>query len=334
MRFETVTPDTTRSGFTVSSGRDVYVSAGDRALDSTVLAGGVEEVAGIASGTTLTGGDITSSLVNAAEQVVDSGGVTRNLTIDAGGAALVVAGGHANGVTIGSGGQFIAGAGSYDGNITVERGGEIQIYNDAHVTGLTLEKGAREVRDYEVFDGVTLSGGNVNGGGFVVVDSGGLSEDLSVGISGSLEVYSGGEVTGAVIRPGGTLVVDAGAQVDAYVRSGTTVDFDTVPIRQAASAVVSNGELELLASGGKVLGAIGLDGGGYSKLTFTVASDAYGYAEVQVGPAAGTASLTQAAAAFGGDQAAPAASAPSPEGGRGGFTLATAPLSPHHTLAR
>ena len=206
------------SGYTVRSGRKVFVSTGQTAEDTTVLRGGEFRVIheGVATGTTVNFGGV---------MVVSNGGTAEGVTVDSLG-RLTISGGTATGI--------------------VENGGYVDVMNNAAVTfaphsfsGLMLSRGSATIHS-----GTTAYDTKIGLGGIVQVSSGGIVYDTLIGSDGKMQVFSGGAAEGVTVDSLGRLAVSGGTADMAEVQSGGSLYLDnggklTGRLKFSSGAVVS-----------------------------------------------------------------------------------------------
>ncbi|WP_275269520.1 AIDA repeat-containing protein [Pantoea ananatis] len=249
------------SGSTVSSVIQ-YVSAGDKADNVTVTAGGIQKVYDGASTTDtvvigseqdVLGGTATSTLLNSGSRqylisgstigtIVNQGstqwvwgGVATSTTVNSGGDQYVSSGGSASGTVLSGGSQFVSSGGSAS-DTTVNSGGTLWVDSDASAGSVTqLSGGALQTTTR-----ATLSGTNALGTFSV---SGGQASHLLLENGGGMLVLAGDTATSTTVNSGGTLGVDHGGILD-----GTTTLTDgamlTDPSGQQGASVINRGILK------------------------------------------------------------------------------------------
>jgi fibronectin-binding autotransporter adhesin len=249
------------SGFTVSSGVTLAVSAGT-VSNTTVLSGGtLELLAGaVQSGTTISSGGIleigsgeTLSGYRASAGITleaGFGGSLSNTIVLSGGALDVLAGGRANGITVSSGGTAeIADGAIVSGLSSVSATGKsatLLVEGDiitVSTGGVVLGSGAQlELEGGQLSGSLTVAkGATVNalsGADLLLATSG-----KTITNSGLISVENGATLTlsGTVRNSGGTLFADAGTLDIAGVVSGgsTVIGNGTVDIQQASNENVT-----------------------------------------------------------------------------------------------
>ncbi|WP_345890446.1 AIDA repeat-containing protein [Pantoea ananatis] len=249
------------SGSTVSSVIQ-YVSAGDKADNVTVTAGGIQKVYDGASTTDtvvigseqdVLGGTATSTLLNSGSRqylisgstigtIVNQGstqwvwgGVATSTTVNSGGNQYVNSGGSASGTVLSGGSQFVSSGGSAS-DTAVNSGGTLWVDSDASAGSVTqLSGGALQTTTR-----ATLSGTNALGTFSV---SGGQASHLLLENGGGMLVLAGDTATSTTVNSGGTLGVDHGGILD-----GTTTLTDgamlTDPSGQQGASVINRGILK------------------------------------------------------------------------------------------
>ena len=181
--------DGTAGNTTVSSGGEMYIYADGTADKTTVNAGG--------------------------RMIVSEGGVAKATTVNTDASVHVSTGGKTNGFTVNSGGYLGVFAGGSATGI-VENGGYVYVDDGAQVTfapnsfsGLVLNK-----KDATVHSGTTATDVTVSGkGGMLVVFSGGLTNDVTVGPEGVLWINKDGLTNGLTVKSGGELIAGAGGKL-------------------------------------------------------------------------------------------------------------------------
>ena len=189
----------------IGSGALELISAGGSDI-YTVVSGGMQQVAGIASQT----------LVADGVQTIYSGGTAQDADIVSGSVQQVLSGGSAYFSEIAASGAIATGglqevfAGGVAGPTVVAEGGE----------QLVLSGGTA----FTTYDNI---------GGEMVVAGGGLASGVSAFNSGEVIINSGGELEGTAAISGGTLVLNAGAEITGPVVFGSggllEVDGPTMP---------------------------------------------------------------------------------------------------------
>ena len=184
-----------------AGGAELVFSAGT--ASNTVLSGGLEVIEGKATGFTVVGSAIATTIddggdqivfgfaefttVNSGTEIVWSGSKTGLATINTGGFDFIV--GSAIDQTLNGGTEFVVSHGIADE--TQINGGGVQV----------------------VSSGSTAEFGTINAGGTEIVDSGGKDLSTLVGPGGTQFVESGGTASGADVKAGGTQIVEAGGSV-------------------------------------------------------------------------------------------------------------------------
>ncbi len=254
-----VSAGVTLTGVTVLSGGTLDVLSGGAVITTSVAGGGteivefggldvsatlagLEEVFGLASGTVLLGG---------ASQVVEAGGVTQAVVLDA--AAVQTVSGVASGTVVSAGDRQIVASGGVASGTVVSSGGQEIV----QAGGTMLVP--------------VISGGGISGGGLVDLQAGGVAGGAITfsGRGGELELDSNA-------MPAGPLVgFDRGDLIDlrGVSPAGGTVSFDP------ASGF-------LTVSGGGVVDTLVLQGGVTPGTVFRLGDDGQGGSLVEAGPPA------------------------------------------------
>ena len=198
----------------LDSGSFAYAASG-AVLNNTLDSGGVDLVAGMASGTTVS---------NGGTELVLGGGSTVSAAIFSGGVESVE--GTASATTVSNGGyEFVAAGGSADGTI-IDSGGFVYVASGGSISGVTISDGTLDLTSGAVVTSgalaVTFSSGGelilndaVHFGGLVAGFSGTDSMDL-VNIPYVTSGGSGSQTTVSWMQPtssanaSGTLTVSEG----------------------------------------------------------------------------------------------------------------------------
>ncbi len=251
------------SGSTVSSVIQ-YVSAGDKADNVTVTAGGIQKVYDGASTTDtvvigseqdVLGGTATSTLLNSGSRqylisgstigtIVNQGstqwvwgGVATSTTVNSGGDQYVSSGGSASGTVLSGGSQFVSGGAAI--STTLNYGGAQTIYSGGSASDTTVNSGGNQY----VNSGGSAISTTVNSGGTLWVDSdasagsvtqlsgGALQTTTRATLSGTNALgtfsVSGGQASHLLLENGGGMLVLAGdTATSTTVNSGGTLGVD------------------------------------------------------------------------------------------------------------
>ncbi|MBR6471843.1 MAG: AIDA repeat-containing protein, partial [Victivallales bacterium] len=254
------------SGYAVSSGVSLVISAGRSATDIAVKSGGRM---------------LVSSGGSAVNVIVDNGGVldvaiAPNTYIQgtSGGVEFLVANNFVSRFTIASRGSLAISQGHSATDLTVKSGGTLFVYSGGTATGLTVSNGGvliatvaqdtyiQGTSDGSAFrvDNGYVSGYNIAGwGDRLHVSSGGTAENTMIA-NGSMYVNGNGLANETVVQGrGGLFVKDSGTA------SNTTVNYGTLHVYSGGSAenvqvnlggsisVYSGGQVsELIENGGFV----------------------------------------------------------------------------------
>jgi autotransporter passenger strand-loop-strand repeat protein len=193
------------------------------------------------------------------------------------GGALEVAGGAVFSKTIvKSGGTEVVQSGGTAVGVTVSSGGAIELLSGQVIQSKTLASGAivavgsGYVLTSAVASGLTsevLSGGVVSGATFgstsdkrLLIFSGGVASDVTIGSGGTATVFAGGTDDGADILKGGTGIVSSGGiDLGVVVNSGGTEIVSAGGV--ASNTTVSSGGVQMVASGGTADPTVILSGG-------------------------------------------------------------------------
>lgn len=229
------------NGATINAGANAYILHGGVASGGTVA--GVEHVE--------SGGTTIGVLVSGGTEIVDSGGLTSQTTIESGGTELVNVGGSAVNTTIADGGlldidggtatsSILTGSNSQmlvesggsavytsalsggtitdnNGNLIsawVENGAVVNIENSGYVSAINLISGGIG----HVSSGGTVLGANINAGSIMDVSSSLVSGAVVSGNHSELQANAGALIEDAVVNSYGVINVSNGA-----VLSGITV---------------------------------------------------------------------------------------------------------------
>ncbi|WP_275269797.1 AIDA repeat-containing protein [Pantoea ananatis] len=285
------------SGSTVSSVIQ-YVSAGDKADNVTVTAGGIQKVYDGASTTDtvvigseqdVLGGTATSTLLNSGSRqylisgstigtIVNQGstqwvwgGVATSTTVNSGGDQYVSSGGSASGTVLSGGSQFVSSGGSAS-DTAVNYGG-IQRVSGGSAISTTLNYGGAQT----IYSGGSASDTTVNSGGNQYVNSGGSAISTTVNSGGTLWVDSDASAGSVTQLSGGALQTTTRATLSGTNALGTF----SVSGGQASHLLLENGGGMLVLAGDTATsttvnsgGTLGVDHGGILDGTTTLTDGA------------------------------------------------------------
>ncbi|WP_210501008.1 AIDA repeat-containing protein [Pantoea ananatis] len=285
------------SGSTVSSVIQ-YVSAGDKADNVTVTAGGIQKVYDGASTTDtvvigseqdVLGGTATSTLLNSGSRqylisgstigtIVNQGstqwvwgGVATSTTVNSGGDQYVSSGGSASGTVLSGGSQFVSSGGSAS-DTAVNYGG-IQRVSGGAAISTTLNYGGAQT----IYSGGSASDTTVNSGGNQYVNSGGSAISTTVNSGGTLWVDSDASAGSVTQLSGGALQTTTRATLSGTNALGTF----SVSGGQASHLLLENGGGMLVLAGDTATsttvnsgGTLGVDHGGILDGTTTLTDGA------------------------------------------------------------
>ena len=285
------------SGSTVSSVIQ-YVSAGDKADNVTVTAGGIQKVYDGASTTDtvvigseqdVLGGTATSTLLNSGSRqylisgstigtIVNQGstqwvwgGVATSTTVNSGGDQYVSSGGSASGTVLSGGSQFVSSGGSAS-DTAVNYGG-IQRVSGGSAISTTLNYGGAQT----IYSGGSASDTTVNSGGNQYVNSGGSAISTTVNSGGTLWVDSDASAGSVTQLSGGALQTTTRATLSGTNALGTF----SVSGGQASHLLLENGGGMLVLAGDTAPsttvnsgGTLGVDHGGILDGTTTLTDGA------------------------------------------------------------
>ena len=291
----------------------VGAAAQYRGFTTFNVIGGAWTVSGTGSGWNVRGGLME----------LTSGTLLSNTLVSGGGTLVVDFGATASATVVKSGGTDVILSGGTAVGVTVSSGGAIELLSGQVVQSQTLASGAivavgsGYVLTSAIGSGLTvevLSGGVVSGATFgavadkrLLIFSGGVASDVTIGSGGTAIVFAGGTDDGATILKGGTDVVSSGGvDLGVVVNSGGTEIVSAGGV--ASNTTVSSGGVQMVASGGtadptvilsggtEVVSAHGSDLGaqisGGTQVVFGVASGATVFSGAQLVRAGGTASDT------------------------------------------
>ncbi|WP_246874402.1 AIDA repeat-containing protein [Pantoea ananatis] len=276
------------SGSTVSSVIQ-YVSAGDKADNVTVTAGGIQKVYDGASTTDtvvigseqdVLGGTATSTLLNSGSRqylisgstigtIVNQGstqwvwgGVATSTTVNSGGDQYVSSGGSASGTVLSGGSQFVSGGSAI--STTLNYGGAQTIYSGGSASDTTVNSGGNQY----VSSGGSASGTVLSGGSQFV--SGGAAISTTLNYGGAQTIYSGGSASDTTVNSGGNQYVNSGGSaISTTVNSGGTLWVDS-DASAGSVTQLSGGALQTTTratlSGTNALGTFSVSGGQASHL--------------------------------------------------------------------
>jgi len=216
---------------------DAYllVKNGGQTYFTTVSSSGIEKIfsGGVAHGTVLSGGSefvyssgfATGSIVDSnGDQYILHGGIVSATTINNGGTEFVYSGAAANGTTVNLGGYQIIETSAVASGTVVSAGGEQGVYGGLATATVIDNSGSQSVQG-DAF------GTLVNGGGFQMVDGGGVASGTTLSDGGFQTVSAGGVASGTVIDSGGEQVLQSGSYYDTTTfnfSSGVGSAVDTV----------------------------------------------------------------------------------------------------------
>ena len=249
------------------------VSAGQTADGDVITSGGTQMVWGSATSTTIngakqlvnSGGSATSTIISRGYQFVSSGGSATSTTISggqqsvsgsatntiiySGGAQFVYSGGSATSTAISGGQQLVYG----NATNTTMSGGQQLVYSGGSAIGTIISGGQQFVNS-----GASASDTTINGGGEQVVV--GSVINTTIHSDGMQNVYDGGSAISTTINSGGIQSVDSGGSA-----TGTTINFGGTQTVYSGGSVISTtinfcGEQEV-SRGGSATGTT-ISGGG------------------------------------------------------------------------
>ena len=241
------------------------VSSGGTAVSAT-LSGGIQDVYGLATATTVESGglEIVESGGTASGTVVQAGGtlellggaVTPGFKINSGGVLEIVAGYTLRGYQVAPGVTLDVSSGGTASGATVLSGGTLELLGGAVTSGFTLDAGGF----LEIGSGYGLSGYQVASGVTVEVASGGTASGVTVLSGGTLELLGGAVAQSFSVNPGGILEVASGYGLSGYEVS-TGVTLEVASGGTASASKIDSGGTAIVLSGGSIGGAAFIAGG-------------------------------------------------------------------------
>ena len=248
------------SGLTMISAGVLNLSGGTATATNVMVSAHLNVSAGLAKDTVLcpiTSYTTESNYNTPAYMDILTYGSASNTVVSAHG-SMEVHGGTAIDTTVLSGGIVtVVGGALY--NHSIEYGGDTTLWSGGFASGGTITGGRLDVDAGCAADGMTVVGGNGSFKGMLVLQSGGLAQNTSVGPQGSLYVGSNAGATATVVSHGGVTVIDGGSI------SGTEIDVRgalTVASGGTAGGTIVHSQGFLFVSdGGKLSSATVEDGG-------------------------------------------------------------------------
>jgi autotransporter passenger strand-loop-strand repeat protein len=224
------------SGFVVGTG-----------VTEEVLTGGTEQAATITGGTQLVYGLASGGTLSSGELLIESGGTAQS-TIIKGGIEIVVAGGTDQNAQISGGVQDIYGVGS----------------------GASITSGGQVV----VFAGGSAIDTTVGNSGSLTVSSGGFAVDTTVMSGGTVDVLSGGTLDTA---SGGTVIISGTVNNSGTMAADKANSLLEIASGASVTGVVEvgNGIVDIVASGGEAISFLSNGIGGLEIADKAGATSAY-----------------------------------------------------------
>ncbi len=246
----------------------ITISTGGYSTASVIASGGLEIVkgGGVSLDDTVSGGFIIDNL----------DGTVSGVTIGSGGIVFAASGGVVDGADVASGGILVVAPGASTSGITTTGGlvvstgvaelnGSNQGSYDAHgLSGVYVSAADVFVLAGGVVSGITGVGSTVQFSNFtatpgrgtaILVESGGLAIDTTIGGSGQLyesaqEIFSGGVASGTIVQIDGEEIVYAGG-----VSNDVKDDGSETVLGSVSGVTVLSGAALLVSAGGHVAGA-------------------------------------------------------------------------------